>query len=97
MTAQRHVLEERRRGRVLTAASSFAAGLLSLIEDSLGLRVRRVQHNGCLGPGCPPRGCRNVVRLSGELLSHVTTARASYITPLHSWESVCPCNGDVVI
>uniref|UniRef100_A0A3P8RV15 FAT atypical cadherin 2 n=1 Tax=Amphiprion percula TaxID=161767 RepID=A0A3P8RV15_AMPPE len=62
------------------------------VKDSLGLRILRVSHNGCLGTGCPPRGCRNAVRLSGERLSHFTTARAGYITPLHTWESVCPCN-----
>uniref|UniRef100_A0AAQ6IQZ5 FAT atypical cadherin 2 n=1 Tax=Anabas testudineus TaxID=64144 RepID=A0AAQ6IQZ5_ANATE len=64
-----------------------------VLEDSLGLRILRVSHNGCLGTGCPPRGCRNAVRLTGERLSHFTTARAGYITPQHSWESVCPCNG----
>lgn len=66
------------------------------MEDSLGLSLLRVQHNGCLGAGCPPRGCRNAPQLSGELLSHFTTARSSYITPHHSWESVCPCNGTLV-
>uniref|UniRef100_A0A673AU48 FAT atypical cadherin 2 n=1 Tax=Sphaeramia orbicularis TaxID=375764 RepID=A0A673AU48_9TELE len=64
-----------------------------VLEDSLGLSILRVSHNGCLGPGCPPRGCRNAVRLTGDTLSHFTTARAGYITPQHRWESVCPCNG----
>lgn len=75
------------------SASSSNAGVLSDIEDSLGLSILRVKHNGCLGAGCPPRGCRNAIRLTGELRSHFTTARASYLTPHHSWESVCPCNG----
>lgn len=65
------------------------------MEDSLGLRLLGVKHDGCLGAGCPPRGCRNAVQLSAELLSHFTT-RATYITPHHSWESVCPCNGALV-
>uniref|UniRef100_A0A4W6G704 FAT atypical cadherin 2 n=1 Tax=Lates calcarifer TaxID=8187 RepID=A0A4W6G704_LATCA len=60
--------------------------------DSLSLSILRVSHNGCLGTGCPPRGCRNAVRLTGERLGHFTTARAGYITPQHTWESVCPCN-----
>lgn len=64
------------------------------MEDSLGLSILRVKHNGCLGAGCPPRGCRNGVRLMEELRSHFSTARASYITPQHRWESVCPCNGE---
>lgn len=63
------------------------------MEDSLGLSILRVKHNGCLGAGCPPRGCRNAVRLMEELRSHFGTARTSYITPQHRWESVCPCNG----
>lgn len=71
----------------------FDLGIISDIEDSLGLSIHRVSHNGCLGTGCPPRGCRNAVLLSGEKLSHFTTARAAYITPQHTWESVCSCNG----
>ncbi|KAM6924214.1 protocadherin Fat 2 [Xenentodon cancila] len=67
-------------------------GIILDIEDALGLSNLRVSHNGCLGSGCPPRGCRNAVLLSGEKLSHFTTARAGYITPQHTWESVCPCN-----
>ena len=73
-----------------------ALGIISDIEDSLGLRIPRLSHNGCLGAGCPPRGCRNAVLLSGEKLSHFTTARAAYITPQHTWESVCSCNGTSV-
>lgn len=75
-------------------ASSFPAGLLADMEDSLGLRILRVKHHGCLGAGCPPRGCRNAVRLTAEPPSRFSTARASYITPRHRWESVCPCNGE---
>uniref|UniRef100_A0A8C4H5W0 FAT atypical cadherin 2 n=1 Tax=Dicentrarchus labrax TaxID=13489 RepID=A0A8C4H5W0_DICLA len=67
-----------------------------VLEDSLGLSILRVSHNGCLGTGCPPRGCRNAVQLSGGRLSHYTTARAGYITPQHTWESICPCNGTSV-
>uniref|UniRef100_A0A3Q3F9R6 FAT atypical cadherin 2 n=1 Tax=Labrus bergylta TaxID=56723 RepID=A0A3Q3F9R6_9LABR len=74
----------------------FDAGIISEMEDSLGLSILRVSHNGCLGTGCPPRGCRNAVRLKGERLSHFTTARAGYITPQHTWESICPCNGTSV-
>uniref|UniRef100_A0A7N6ALE1 FAT atypical cadherin 2 n=1 Tax=Anabas testudineus TaxID=64144 RepID=A0A7N6ALE1_ANATE len=74
----------------------FSDAQLDTKKDSLGLRILRVSHNGCLGTGCPPRGCRNAVRLTGERLSHFTTARAGYITPQHSWESVCPCNESAV-
>ena len=69
------------------------AGIIADIEDSLGLSVLRVHHNGCLGTECPPRGCRNSVQMRGERLSHYATARAGFITPQHTWESVCPCNG----
>ncbi|XP_026213258.1 protocadherin Fat 2 isoform X2 [Anabas testudineus] len=83
-------------GRARPLPTTKLAGIISDIEDSLGLRILRVSHNGCLGTGCPPRGCRNAVRLTGERLSHFTTARAGYITPQHSWESVCPCNESAV-
>ncbi|KAM9376180.1 LOW QUALITY PROTEIN: protocadherin Fat 2 [Pholidichthys leucotaenia] len=79
-------------GLIQSLPTSKLAGIISDIEDSLGLSILRVSHNGCLGTGCPPRGCRNAVRLSGERLNHFTTARASYITPQHTWDSVCPCN-----
>ncbi|XP_070692797.1 protocadherin Fat 2 [Pempheris klunzingeri] len=79
-------------GPIQTLPTNRLAGIISDIEDSLGLRILRVRHNGCLGPGCPPRGCRNAVHLTGDRLSHFTTARAGYITPQHRWESVCPCN-----
>ncbi|XP_029020487.2 LOW QUALITY PROTEIN: protocadherin Fat 2 [Betta splendens] len=78
-------------GRVQPLPTTRLAGIMSDIEDALGLKILRLSHNGCLGPGCPPRGCRNAVRLS-----HFTTARAGYITPQHSWESVCPCNESAV-
>ncbi|XP_008304405.1 protocadherin Fat 2 [Stegastes partitus] len=79
-------------GLIQSLPTNKLAGIIADMEDSLGLSILRVSHNGCLGTGCPPRGCRNAVRLSGERLSHFTTARAGYITPLHTWESVCPCN-----
>ncbi|KAK7921896.1 hypothetical protein WMY93_008798 [Mugilogobius chulae] len=66
--------------------------IISDMEDSLGLTIRRVTHAGCAGPGCAPRGCRSSVRLTGGSVAHYTTARAGYITPQHVWESVCPCN-----
>ncbi|XP_053180130.1 protocadherin Fat 2 [Scomber japonicus] len=83
-------------GLVQPLPTNRLAAIISDIEDSLGLNIRRVSHNGCLGLGCPPRSCRNAVRLMGERLSHFTTARAGYITPQHSWESVCPCNESAV-
>ncbi|XP_062249993.1 protocadherin Fat 2 isoform X1 [Platichthys flesus] len=79
-------------GLVRSLPTSRLSGIISNMEDSLGLSILRVSHNGCLDAGCPPRGCRNSVRLTGERLGHFTTARAGYITPHHAWESVCPCN-----
>ncbi|XP_035505640.2 protocadherin Fat 2 isoform X2 [Scophthalmus maximus] len=85
-----------RSGLVQTLPTSRLAVVISNLEDSLGLSIPRVSHNGCLGSSCPPRGCRNAVRLTGERLGHFSTARAGYITPQHSWESVCPCNESAV-
>ncbi|XP_034038208.1 protocadherin Fat 2 isoform X2 [Thalassophryne amazonica] len=79
-------------GLIPSLPTSRLAGVLSDLEDSLRLSILRVSHNGCLGTGCPPRGCRNAVQLTADTMSHFTTARGGYITPQHRWESVCPCN-----
>ncbi|XP_057706138.1 protocadherin Fat 2 isoform X2 [Corythoichthys intestinalis] len=79
-------------GLVRPLPTKRLAGILSDIEDSQGLDVVKLTHNGCLGTGCPPRGCSNAVHLPGDTMSHFTTARLAYITPRHRWESVCPCN-----
>lgn len=68
-------------------------GVLSNVEDALGLNVLRLKHDGCLGAGCPPQGCRNTVVMRQGRMSNYATARANFITPQHSWESVCSCNG----
>uniref|UniRef100_A0A671LLC8 FAT atypical cadherin 2 n=1 Tax=Sinocyclocheilus anshuiensis TaxID=1608454 RepID=A0A671LLC8_9TELE len=68
-------------------------GVLSTIEDTLGLNVLKLKHDGCVGAGCPPRGCRNAVVMRQGRMSNYATARANFITPQHSWESVCSCNG----
>ncbi|XP_056456334.1 protocadherin Fat 2 [Gadus chalcogrammus] len=83
-------------GSVQSLPTTRLAGIISDLEDSLGLSIQSVSHNGCLGTGCPSRGCRNAVRLAGDRLNHYTTARASFITPHHAWESVCPCNGSAL-
>ncbi|XP_071255782.1 protocadherin Fat 2-like [Salvelinus alpinus] len=83
-------------GNVEQLPTNRLAGIIANIEDSLGLSVLKVHHNGCLGTECPPRGCRNSVQMRGERLSHYATARAGFITPQHTWESVCPCNESAV-
>ncbi|XP_071369391.1 protocadherin Fat 1-like, partial [Centroberyx affinis] len=83
-------------GPVQALPTSRLPGIISDLEDSLGLSILAVRHNGCVGAGCPPRGCRNAVRLAGDRLSHYATARAAFITPQHAWESVCPCNESAV-
>uniref|UniRef100_UPI003AAED03C protocadherin Fat 2 n=1 Tax=Centroberyx gerrardi TaxID=166262 RepID=UPI003AAED03C len=83
-------------GPVQALPTSRLPGIISDLEDSLGLSILTVRHNGCVGAGCPPRGCRNAVRLAGDRLSHYATARAAFITPQHAWESVCPCNESAV-
>ncbi|CAN9515218.1 unnamed protein product [Ophioblennius macclurei] len=83
-------------GAVQSLPAGRIAGAVSDLEDALGLSVLQVKHNGCVGAGCPPRRCRNAVRLSADSVNHFTTARASYITPLHTWESVCPCNESAI-
>ncbi|XP_058253540.1 protocadherin Fat 2 [Hemibagrus wyckioides] len=65
---------------------------LERINASLGLSILRVRGNGCLGDGCPQPGCRSTVLMNNERERHFSTARASFFTPYHSWESVCSCN-----
>ncbi|XP_077389169.1 protocadherin Fat 2 isoform X2 [Festucalex cinctus] len=79
-------------GLIQSLPTSRLAGIMSDIEDSLGLDVVHLSYNGCLGAGCPPRGCRNTIRLPEDTMNHFSTARLAYITPRHRWESVCPCN-----
>ncbi|KAL0973727.1 hypothetical protein UPYG_G00210150 [Umbra pygmaea] len=83
-------------GNVQPFPTSRLEGVIANINDSLRLSVLRVHHNGCLGAWCPPRGCKNSVQIHGERLSHYATTRAGFITPQHTWESVCPCNDSAV-
>ncbi|XP_054886595.1 protocadherin Fat 2-like [Poeciliopsis prolifica] len=79
-------------GLIQSLSGSKLEGILAEMEDSLGLRIPKVSHDGCVEASCLAKGCRNAVLLSGAKLSHFTTARAGYITPQHTWESVCSCN-----
>ncbi|XP_051506561.1 protocadherin Fat 2-like [Myxocyprinus asiaticus] len=79
-------------GSVQPVPAHRLTGVLSAVEDALGLNVLRLKHDGCVGVGCPPRGCRNSVVMREGRMSNYATARANFITPQHSWESVCFCN-----
>ncbi|XP_036424414.1 LOW QUALITY PROTEIN: protocadherin Fat 2 [Colossoma macropomum] len=69
---------------------------LTTVGDTLGLRVLRVRSDGCVGDDCPERSCRSSVLMNEERVSHYSTARTSFITPRHKWESVCSCNESAV-
>uniref|UniRef100_A0A9J8DFP2 FAT atypical cadherin 2 n=1 Tax=Cyprinus carpio carpio TaxID=630221 RepID=A0A9J8DFP2_CYPCA len=83
-------------GSVQPVSAQRLTGVLSSIEDTLGLNVLKLKHDGCVGAGCPPRGCRNAVVMRQGRMSNYATARANFITPQHSWESVCSCNESAV-
>ncbi|XP_026859393.2 protocadherin Fat 2 [Electrophorus electricus] len=83
-------------GSVRPIASHRLATALAHVEDNLGLSVLRVRHGNCAGIACLPQGCRNSVLMKEERVSHYGTARASFITPQHSWESICSCNESAV-
>ncbi|XP_016409125.1 protocadherin Fat 2 [Sinocyclocheilus rhinocerous] len=83
-------------GSVQPVSAQRLNGVLSTVEDMLGLTVLRLKHDGCVGAGCPPRGCRNTVVMRQGRMSNYATARANFITPQHSWESVCSCNESAV-
>lgn len=73
--------------------SQHLMAALARINASLGLNILRVRGNGCVGDDCPQPGCRRTVLMNEEWETHYSTARASFFTPHHTWESVCSCNG----
>uniref|UniRef100_A0A8C1XZ71 FAT atypical cadherin 2 n=1 Tax=Cyprinus carpio TaxID=7962 RepID=A0A8C1XZ71_CYPCA len=83
-------------GSVQPVSSQRLTGVLSTVEDTLGLNILRLKHDGCVGAGCPPRGCRNAVVMRQGRMSNYATTRANFITPQHRWESVCSCNESAV-
>ncbi|XP_038151327.1 protocadherin Fat 2 [Cyprinodon tularosa] len=78
-------------GLIKSLSASKLQGIIAEIEDSPSIRIPKVSHEGCVAASCLSHGCRKAVLLSGERLSHFTTARVGYITPHHTWESVCFC------
>ncbi|XP_001920058.2 protocadherin Fat 2 [Danio rerio] len=83
-------------GSVKSVPVQRLTGVLSTVEDTLGLNVLRLKHDGCVGAGCPPRGCKNTVVMRQGRMSNYATARMNFITPQHSWESMCTCNESAV-
>ncbi|KTG32915.1 hypothetical protein cypCar_00019140 [Cyprinus carpio] len=83
-------------GSVQPVSTQRLTGVLSTVEDTLGLNILRLKHDGCVGAGCPPRGCRNAVVMRQGRMSNYATTRANFITPQHRWESVCSCNESAV-
>ncbi|KAJ8394032.1 hypothetical protein AAFF_G00053760 [Aldrovandia affinis] len=77
-------------------AASRLARVISEMEDTTGVSVLRVRQGACVGLDCPPRGCADRVRITGEGVTHYTSARTGFITPHHTWESVCSCNESAV-
>ncbi|KAI1899055.1 hypothetical protein AGOR_G00078740 [Albula goreensis] len=70
--------------------------VISDMEDDTGVTVLRVQQGACSQAGCPPRGCRKTVHMTGESVTHYTSARTGFITPQHTWENACSCNESAV-
>ncbi|XP_056106333.1 protocadherin Fat 2 [Rhinichthys klamathensis goyatoka] len=83
-------------GSVQPVSVQRLTGFLSNKGDLLGLNVLRLKHGDCVGAGCPHQGCRNAVVMRQGRMSNYATARANFITPQHSWESVCSCNESAV-
>ncbi|XP_023653219.2 protocadherin Fat 2 [Paramormyrops kingsleyae] len=83
-----------------TPVETFPASRLESVAydvgDAMGLDVLRIRHGACAGPECRQASCRNTVRLLGDVEGPYATARASFSTPRHAWESICSCNGSAV-
>ncbi|XP_029439205.1 protocadherin Fat 2 [Rhinatrema bivittatum] len=66
------------------------------LEQSVGLQLKKTIHLPCHGPNCAKRICKESVQLDPNILSTYSTARLSVITPQHSLEQECSCNGTAV-
>uniref|UniRef100_A0A8C4T505 FAT atypical cadherin 2 n=1 Tax=Erpetoichthys calabaricus TaxID=27687 RepID=A0A8C4T505_ERPCA len=60
-------------------------------EEKDGFKALQVRRGLCRGGNCPP-SCKFTVQMDSSRISTHTTARTSFITPHHFWETVCSCN-----
>uniref|UniRef100_A0A8C8SUZ8 FAT atypical cadherin 2 n=1 Tax=Pelusios castaneus TaxID=367368 RepID=A0A8C8SUZ8_9SAUR len=79
--------------RVLANKISLSAGEM---DQLVGLQMKKAIHVPCQGPDCARRVCKETIQLDPGLVSTYSTARLSVLTPRHSLEQICSCNGTAV-
>uniref|UniRef100_K7FLZ5 FAT atypical cadherin 2 n=1 Tax=Pelodiscus sinensis TaxID=13735 RepID=K7FLZ5_PELSI len=79
--------------RALASKISLLAGEM---DQLVGLQLRKAIHVPCHGPDCARRVCKETIRLDPGTVSTYSTARLSVLTPRHSVEQICSCNGTAV-
>ncbi|OWK59504.1 Protocadherin Fat 2 [Lonchura striata] len=79
--------------RVLASKLTGSAGEM---DQLVGLRMKKAIHVPCHGSDCAHRVCRETIQLDPGMMSTYSTARLSVLTPRHSLEQICSCNGTAV-
>ncbi|OCT86214.1 protocadherin Fat 2 [Xenopus laevis] len=67
------------------------------LSQSLGLQVEKMFHLPCQDLQCQNRTCQESIHLDPTVLSSYSTARLSVITPRHTLQQACTCNGPAVM
>uniref|UniRef100_A0A8C6IVV0 Uncharacterized protein n=1 Tax=Melopsittacus undulatus TaxID=13146 RepID=A0A8C6IVV0_MELUD len=79
--------------RVLANKITVSAGEM---DQLVGLRMKKAVHVPCHGSDCAHRVCKETIQLDPGMMSTYSTARLSVLTPRHSLEQICSCNGTAV-
>ncbi|NWX47495.1 FAT2 protein, partial [Steatornis caripensis] len=79
--------------RVLANKITVSAGEM---DQLVGLRMKKAIHVPCHGPDCTHRVCKETIQLDPGMMSTYSTARLSVLTPRHTLEQICSCNGTAV-
>uniref|UniRef100_U3ICD8 FAT atypical cadherin 2 n=1 Tax=Anas platyrhynchos platyrhynchos TaxID=8840 RepID=U3ICD8_ANAPP len=79
--------------RVLANKITVSAGEM---DQLVGLRMKKAIHVPCHGSDCAHRVCKETIQLDPGMMSTYSTARLSVLTPRHSLEQICSCNGTAV-
>uniref|UniRef100_A0A8C3S0B0 FAT atypical cadherin 2 n=1 Tax=Chelydra serpentina TaxID=8475 RepID=A0A8C3S0B0_CHESE len=77
--------------RVLANKISLSAGEM---DQLVGLQLKKAIHVPCHGPACAQHVCKETILLDPGTVSTYSTARLSVLTPRHSLEQICSCNGE---
>ncbi|KFV61323.1 Protocadherin Fat 2, partial [Dryobates pubescens] len=79
--------------RVLANKITVSAGEM---DQLVGLRLKKAIHVPCHGADCAHRVCKETIQMDPGTMSTYSTARLSVLTPRHSLEQICSCNGTAV-